>query len=293
MKLSNFFSIKRFGNRKIISILGLKVKVKIQDSSEDLLKKIIRLNIISQLHQKTFSEYKNKYQDKTIVLMGAGPSVNYFNSINNAIYVGLNRTFLFDKVKFDYLFAIDKAGIEDYYEELAMYKGNNCVKFIGDQNLGKDFQIPESYINKLENVKRYMTTAGFMGNKIALNLESEPLANFCTVSLQAMQFILYTNPKKVYIVGIDCNIGSAGHFVGATFDNKKRNENIASIDRNSITYWKTLKQFVECYYPETEIISVNPVGLKGLFKDVYTESYLAEHPEILDTSENVIEVLNN
>ena len=32
-----------------------------------------------------------------------------------------------------------------------------------------------------------------------------------------------------------------------------------------------IKKFVETYYPETEIISVNPVGLKGIFKDLYQE----------------------
>ncbi len=41
-----------------------------------------------------------------------------------------------------------------------------------------------------------------------------------------------------------------------------------------------MKGFAKTYYPETEIISVNPVGLKGLFHDVYTESYLNEHSEI-------------
>ena len=32
--------------------------------------------------------------------------------------------------------------------------------------------------------------------------------------------------------------------------------------------------------PDIEIISINPVGLKGLFHDVYTEEYLIDHPEI-------------
>ena len=34
--------------------------------------------------------------------------------------------------------------------------------------------------------------------------------------------------------------------------------------------WKELKRFAEVYYPTTEIISVNPVGLRGMFKDLYT-----------------------
>ena len=33
-----------------------------------------------------------------------------------------------------------------------------------------------------------------------------------------------------------------------------------------------LKDFVDDYYPDIKIISVNPVGLKGLFEDMYTKS---------------------
>ena len=109
------------------------------------------------LHQKTFSEFKNKYQGKTVVLVGAGPTLNYGNTIENAVYVGTNRTFLFDNIKFDYLFTIDKAGLQtptaSYYQQFFDYKGNNCIKFVGDQNLGIDFQIPESKIigNNIKN----------------------------------------------------------------------------------------------------------------------------------------------
>ena len=49
-----------------------------------------------------------------------------------------------------------------------------------------------------------------------------------------------------------------------------------------------LKNIISNLYPKTEIISVNPVGLKGLFKDVYTQSYVDEHPELLNEN---IEIL--
>lgn len=42
-------------------------------------------------------------------------------------------------------------------------------------------------------------------------------------------------------------------------------------------YYNTIKHsryFAKQYYPNTEIISVNPVGLKGIFTDLYTEKYL-------------------
>ncbi len=34
--------------------------------------------------------------------------------------------------------------------------------------------------------------------------------------------------------------------------------------------YQEMKRFAQIHYPETEIISINPVGLKGMFKDIYT-----------------------
>lgn len=44
--------------------------------------------------------------------------------------------------------------------------------------------------------------------------------------------------------------------------------------------YKMFKKFISIHYPSIEIISVNPVGLKGIFKDVYTQKYVDEHPEL-------------
>ena len=41
-----------------------------------------------------------------------------------------------------------------------------------------------------------------------------------------------------------------------------------------------LMMLIKRYYPSIEVISINPVGLKGVFRDVYTESYVEAHPEI-------------
>ena len=35
--------------------------------------------------------------------------------------------------------------------------------------------------------------------------------------------------------------------------------------------WKELKEFTNAFYPDIEIISINPVGLKGIFIDQYQE----------------------
>lgn len=293
--LKKIFSITNTIDRqhKQLVILGLCIKFKKRKNLNDI-EKIIntsKIQIIQRvqrsintalLHQKTFLPYKNCYQGKDTVIVGAGPTLNNFTPINDCIYIGCNRVFLFDKVKFDYLFTIDKVGIDKYYEGFLQYEGNNCVKFIGDQNLGENFQIPESYILHFpqDKIRRYKTVSGYLPDKFELDIDSMPLANGASVTLQAAQFALYTNPRRIYIVGVDCTVAQKQHFAGSSYDNKERGESAKFCDNYNISMWKKLKEFASLYYPETEIISVNPVGLKGIFRDLYTENYIDEHPEL-------------
>ena len=78
------------------------------------------------VHQKVFPKYKGINKGKDVVLMGAGPTLNQYQPIKNAIHIGTNRTFKFDKVLLDYLFIQDKADLikggfsttPDKYKEL-------------------------------------------------------------------------------------------------------------------------------------------------------------------------------
>lgn len=311
MKLfEKIFSIINSSDKKykLITIMGLELKIKRRYIKIDDVEQIADKNRIAiiqgvqrsittaLLHQKTFTEFKNKHFNQEVVLIGAGPTLKYFEPFNdNKFYVGCNRAFMREDIKFDYLFSIDKVGLdngkETYYDAFFNYRKGDCVKFIGDQNMNEHFQIPESQILKYD-VKRYKTTAPYLPNNLSVDIDSSPLANFATVSLQALQFILYTNPSKIYIAGIDCTTGTGKHFTGFDYDASVRNENANRNDDNNIQGYKQIKQFVQMYYPETEIISVNPVGLKGIFKDVYTESYLNEHPEIREELGDDIEILN-
>lgn len=310
--LEHIFSVKNSVDKKhkIITFIGLKLKVKrkIELTVNDIqnITNKVRIETIqgvqrsittALLHQRTFSEFRNKHFNQEIVLIGAGPTLKYFEPFRDKkFYVGCNRAFMYENIKFDYLFTIDKAGLdceeENYYDAFFNYRKNDCIKFVGDQNINEKYQIPESQILKY-NVKRYKTTSGYLPDKFNVEIDSFPLANFATVSLQALQFILYTNPARIYIVGIDCTTSTGKHFIGFDYDSTTRNENACRNDENNIKAYIQFKQFIQMYYPETEIISVNPVGLKGIFKDVYTQSYLDEHPEIKEELGNDIEILNS
>lgn len=260
------------------------------------LRKINQIQLIAaNLHPKTFGEFKNCHNNQSIVLVGSGPTLNFYkHPIDGIKHCGLNKAFLYNKVKFDYLFANDYGFLSngDVTEEFINYKGNDCIKFLGDHNGKKDWQIPESLCLKNTNCRRYKTNAWTYKSEFAFNIDTELIGNFCTISLQAMQFLLYTNPQKIYLVGIDTS--NNGHFGGSEYDETSRGgEDLNDLHNWAQRDWRYLKDFAKIYYPDTEIISVNPVGLRGLFKDVYTRSYVAENQELFAEIKNEIEYLED
>lgn len=298
--LKGLFKMIENKNEKYYYILGVKIFRKTKPVTYDMIKECIessnlissinnsnfntinRLTYINQrlisaafLHQKTFGPWKGTFRGKDVVLIGAGPTVKYFEPIKDAIYVGCNRAFRFDKIDFDFLFSTDKVGIEKWYDEFFNYRKDKCIKFIGDQNLGEEFQIPENKI-PFENVYRFVTYAGIEEcSRFNLDISTSPLHNAATITIQALQWILYTQPKRIYIVGVDCTVASKKYFsgVGKEFDNSSRGENVESLDNINIQIYGEISKFAKTFYPDTEIISINPIGLKGIFKDVYTEGY--------------------
>ncbi len=259
------------------------------------LRKINQLQLIAaNLHPKTFGEFKNCHNNQDIVLVGSGPSLNFYNPINSLKHCGLNKAFTFEKIKFNYLFTNDGGFLSmgDVTSDFINYQGNNCIKFLGDHNGKKDWQIPESLCLKIENCRRYKTNAWTYKSEFAFNIETEIIGNFCTISLQAMQFLLYTNPSKIYLVGIDTS--NIGHFGGSEYDEKSRGgEDLNDLHNWAQRDWRYLKEFAKIYYPDTEIISVNPVGLRGIFRDVYTKEYVEANIEDFKEKLNDIEYLED
>ena len=109
-------------------------------------------------------------------------------------------------------------------------------------------------------------------------LSTDLIADWAGTVFSAMQFIFYTNPKRIFLIGCDCSNGHAFKTPEAfdLYNTQKQG-------------WLKVKEFRDNYYPNTEIISVNPVGLKGVFRDVYTKEYLHKHPEINSDGLEILE----
>ena len=152
----------------------------------------------------------------------------------------------------------------DPLNELRDYGRGRCVKFIGlvgEEDWKSNFVFPESYAHEL-GALRYRAVEGTL-ERFALDLSSQPLADCGSVVFSALQFALWMNPRRLYLVGCDCSHG--GYFYK---DAKASSSgaNTLALDRVMQGYaW--FKLFAQRYYPATEIVSINPVGLKGLFID--------------------------
>ncbi len=221
----------------------------------------VHLPAIEQ-HKKSFSNYKAIHKGKKIVLLGTGTTLNNFIPIPDAIYIGVNRAFKFDKIKLDYLFIQDNLTQNNDQKLANKYEGNNCKKFYGQHYLVNP--IPEEDCKNFNAEKFYFidqpTNTPTLYRYLP-DILSRPLNTWSSIIFPAFEFALWTQADEIYIVGCDCS--GSEHFDNLV--SKLNHERI-------LIGWNYMKNFAKEHYPSTKIISVNPVGLKGYFTDFYQNS---------------------
>lgn len=257
-KMYKFFSIKESEVRKVYYFMGRKF-LSLRTFGEGNLRASMMANSVMKMHSTSFDKYKGVNAGKDVYLIATGPSLADFappsiGKSENDVYVGVNKAFMFDKVNLDFLF-IQDFGTKDFIYNLLSDRYSNIVKFFG-MVFRDGLQIPESLALKLK-ANRYYTSDICKPHRFAYDISTQPLGDFNSVVFSAMQFILWTNPEKIFLVGCDCSSGY--------FDDRKNAHSLNHLIKN----WVELKKFAEKYYPETKIFSINPIGLKGVFEDVF------------------------
>ena len=234
---------------------------------------IAQLNVVVQaqtLHPTVFSKYRDSFKGQDVVLVCTGPSAKKYKPIPDAIHIGVNGAIYLKDLHLDYLFVQDNTINQKHNETLNIdinnYEPDSCQKFYGvipplklSQIEKLIARIPLSYSNN-PNVKQYLLSETRLCNW-AYDISREPIADYLGTAFSAMQFILYCNPKRIYLVGCDCSSGYA-------YNDK---ENFIPVTGQEKVWRNHVKPYTDLYFPNTEIISINPVNLKGLFKDIYTE----------------------
>lgn len=257
-----------------------KIKKKINHKLDELKYVTAMHNAASLCNAETFGPYKNYFCGKEIAICGAGPSLEYYNPMENVSHIALNRALLNNKIKYEWFIADDWDGIDFIKDELEVY---DCIKFFGHQlgsNPKDNRQIPESYRLRC-NAKRYYTDSYMKANiwesHFICDIDRMAVSNMPNIALSAMQIALFTNPKCIYIIGCDA---SKGHYVqpqdldSERIQTHEKDLKVSVSSNRVIDKWKELKEFADAFYPDTDIVSINPVGLKGIFKDQYQHDIL-------------------
>lgn len=269
--LRNFFSYKKDTEFRKLTIFGIKIKKRYATILQlpvinGHLTEILQLESLRVYHSKAFPQFKNINHGKDVVIVGTGPTLAKYIPMPNAIHIGLNRAYQFDKAKMDYLFMQDGTATQTYIDEID--KLDDVVKFYGlllfNEAYREGVRIPEYHL-KSKNSYRYYSY-NYNNLEINSNIEAYPLFSHASVSIPAIHFALWTHPKRIYLVGCDCS-------EAPYWDGEKREEEYLvqskKINDMIIDGYVKIKEFAKIYYPDVEIISINPVGLKGQFKDVY------------------------
>lgn len=232
-----------------------------------LLQIITHANAITNTHRATFTKYKNCHSGQSVVLVATGPTLNFYEPKKDCVYVGVNKAVLYNRVHFDYLFFQDFAHPQAYEIFRLIGQYEKAKKFYGilQDTIRQDWIVPESSAIR-DQAERYYVISQWKYPPVhfTYDIANEPFGDCGSVSFAAMQFALWTNPKQIYLVGQDCTNGYWDHSQSATSALA-----IASL----LGGWRELAKFARIYYPGTEIISINPVGLKGIFTDMYTRKH--------------------
>jgi len=252
-------------------------------------------NITAVQNKHVFGEFKNAFAGKTVVLVAGGPTVADFIPIKNAIYMGVNNTLAgvselkkFEHIKFDFLFVSHRLSVVNFKQtKNKLHK--NAVIFCSDVGLYTDLfptaklrgiDTRENFIHiDTKDRQRLLQDEKEQAKKIekfSFDITNAPPFASYTIATFAFQFSLFSGAKKIYLVGCDCYCKEGYVHFYRCHKAEKISNNIAGmhsnyIFNNMILSWKFFKKVAEKYCPNTQIISVNPVGLKGLFhKDIYS-----------------------
>ena len=256
------------------TILGLEERFK------RLEMKIEMQNEISSVNTATFAKYRNVHMGKDVVVLGSGPTLIKYKQLKSAIHIGVNSVYKYKKAGLDFYFAQDFKDLSRSW--IQNIEDVRCVKFLGfnTDKLYRDiYDASESLCLSMNASRYYRETES--SNDFYVNICEHPLIEFGTIVFPAIQFALFTNPRRIYLAGVDTSFG--GYFT-SEIQIMELDHSRFSLSLNLVGY-RRLKEFAQRWYPETEIISINPVNLKGLFRDMYTDDYGALVDCMDDTSD--------
>jgi glycosyltransferase involved in cell wall biosynthesis len=210
--------------------------------------------------------YKGIHAGRSAALLLSGPSLaQYVPPEPELITCGVN-TVLFHYPDLHYYFLQDpgrlshadsyvnrKTEYDSFRPRLAKFYGMTLHRFETDGSVPYEFSHGRIIDRDGSKIEDPAVPADFSDD-----LATKPPAAAGSVAFPALQFLLWTGVRKIYIVGADIT------------DGRRIGEEKASQDyvaQNHLERWREFEAWVSKSYPEVEIVPINPVGLKGMFSD--------------------------
>ena len=215
--------------------------------------------------------YKNKHKGESAVLLATGPTLDRFDlnliPCEKFKTIGVN-SILYKNFDLDYYFCAQNPTKEQNHKHKDLEKKDPLLQRILDiKDKTKIFcadgysdsneiqKHPEFFTSdeiKKMNCETYSLTHHHLFLK--KDISEAPLYNYSIV-FPATQFAMYCGFSKLYLVGCDCS-------GGGSYINKSSFNPDLQIIKNR---WQVIEEYKNYFYPDFDIISINPVGLKNLF----------------------------
>ena len=258
-------SIKKQSENNVGRFEELKCRV---DSLLPYLRFYYNNEAAKNIHPLLFEKYRNCNEGKELAIVACGPSLDNYKTIKGVKHIAINRAYRKKGVKYDYIFMHDKQLIEESGSELKALKADKFIAFATGIQNAESFNASSEQVSSI-GAKRFLISDVFIPdiNGGQFDVIQPDITKGMLFDrgggtvFSALQFALFTHPKKIYLVGCDCS--RDGYFNGAKSTIKQ-----LLLDKTEYL-WREVKVFMDQYYPDIEIVSVNPVGLKGLFSDLY------------------------
>ena len=244
------------------------------------------------------NEVRELIKGRDVIVYGSGPTLNYFDpkiiTSEKTLQMGVNSQIINEKLKLDFFFAGDYVPLKknNITPEVLIEKKNAgmkiCLtrKYGVNENDGKTHKthIPDSFVNRLpDDINILYYTNSF---KQAIQRHyTRLLFSSCSIGQVPLQISMFCGARRIYLVGFD----QGGSFyadgrIRISYENQD-SESPVDVEADShkkkfVSDEKAIRAFTQVREMKkkldykSEIISVNPVNMKGIFdRDVYTKEY--------------------
>lgn len=221
------------------------------------------LEEIKKVHSIIFPHFKDSNIGKTLVIIGNGATLECAPLFKGCKVISCNKNPSLFGHAAEYIFNSEYR--DNHFEDLLISNDTSDI-FLDCVSLNiKKHLYNHARLQRKKNTHYYFGQSVFNVAPKG-NISENPLSYFGDTACSALHFALYTKPKAIYLIGCDIK----GRYSKNSF--QKYNASDAEI----IYGYEQLKRLRDREFSDTKIVCVNPVGLKGIFDELYSNKYIAQ-----------------